>query len=166
MKFTLIAGVLAALVAVPLAHADDPAKAQHKDPMMDRSNDQTSDPTDAKALQPVDIKFDTDSAQIKSDADSDIAAAVDWAKCNPKAALIIEGHADPRGPQDHNLVLSAARAATVRQKLVDQGVRSDRIVITVFGENGPQRATYAEDRRVTVRPADVPVDAREVQAMR
>ena len=184
MKFTLIASVFAALVAVPLAQADDSPQAQQKDPTMDMSNNQTNDSsldkskdqpkaqakttsTGEKAeLQPVDVKFDTDSAQIKSDADADIAAAIDWAKCNPKAALIIEGHADPRGTQEHNLVLSAARAASVRQKLVDGGVRSDRIVITVFGENGPKRPTYAEARRVTVRPADVPVEAKEVQAMR
>jgi len=184
MRLTLIASAFAALVAVPLAQADNSPQAQQKDPTMDMSNNQTNDPsmdqskdkpkaqakdtsTGEKAeLQPVDVKFDTDSAQIKSDADADIAAAIDWAKCNPKAALIIEGHADPRGTQEHNLVLSAARAASVRQKLVDGGVRSDRIVITVFGENGPKRATLAEARRVTVRPADVPVEAKEVQAMR
>ena len=134
-----------------------------KDTSKDMSKNQKGE---AKELNPVDVHFDTDSAVLKSDADADIAAAVDWAKCNPKAALIIEGHADPRGTQDHNLILSAARAAWVRQKLVEQGVRSDRIVITVFGKNGPRRDTYAQDRRVTVRPADVPVEAKEVQAMR
>jgi len=185
MRLTLIASAFAALVAVPLAQADNSPQAQQKDPTMDMSNNQTYDSSmdrskdqpkaqakttsttgEKTELSPVDVKFDTDSAQIKSDADADIAAAIDWAKCNPKAALIIEGHADPRGTQEHNLVLSAARAASVRQKLVDGGVRSDRIVITVFGENGPKRATLAEARRVTVRPADVPVEAKEVQAMR
>jgi len=175
MKYTLVASALAAILAVPLAQADDQSKDMSKDQSTtsqkeDMSQkDQSAKDQSAKdqgQLEPVDVLFDTDSAAIKTDADADIAAAVDWAKCNDKAALILEGHADPRGTQDYNLQLSAQRAAAVRQKLVDQGVRGDRIVITVFGKNGPRRDSFKEDRRVTLRPATVPVEATEVQAMR
>src|SRR3954466_7381349 len=106
MRFTLIASALAALMGAPLAYADDPpAKSTTDTSTTTQSKDHATD--QMAQMDPVNVLFDTDSATIKSDADADIAAAVDWAKCNPKAALIIEGHADPRGSQDHNLELSA-----------------------------------------------------------
>jgi outer membrane protein OmpA-like peptidoglycan-associated protein len=117
-------------------------------------------------VQSVDVLFDTASAQLKPGADAKLKELADWANCNTKGALILEGHADPRGSQAFNMELSAKRAAAVRQKLVEMGARSDRIVISVYGKNGPQRENYQADRRVTIRPAETPVEASEISAMR
>jgi len=117
---------------------------------------------DVKTVESTDLLFDTDSATLKADADSQLKSLADWAACNTKGALILEGHADPRGAQAYNMELSAKRAAAVRQKLVEMGVRSDRIVISVYGENGPKGGSLQADRRVTVRPAETPVEAAEI----
>jgi peptidoglycan-associated lipoprotein len=122
--------------------SDDNKQQQSSDRSTDTST--TNKSTDHKTaevntVQSMDVLFDTDSSQLKADADAKLRPLADWAACNTKGALILEGHADPRGAQAYNLELSAKRAAAVRQKLVSMGVRSDRIVISVYGENGPKR---------------------------
>ena len=123
-------------------------------------------PMTADHVLPVDVLFDTNSAQLKGDAHAELLEAARWAKCNPTGAVILEGHADPRGTQRHNLTLSGERAAAVRQKLIRMGVPSERIVIAVYGEMGPRRATYREDRRVTVRATTTPINPDAISASR
>jgi peptidoglycan-associated lipoprotein len=119
-----------------------------------------------KTVLTADVNFAFDSSQLGADANAQLQPIADWAKCNPKSAVIIEGHADPRGSVDYNQKLSAQRAAQVRERLVQLGVPSARIVMSVYGEQGPRRPTFAEDRRAVVRPALTPVEAREVTAQR
>lgn len=120
--------------------------------------------TEAKDVASTDLLFETDSAVLTANAHSQLEQLAIWAKCTPKGAVILEGHADPRGTQAYNMKLSAERAAVVRRKLVAMGVPSDRIIITVYGENGPKRATFAEQRRVTVRAAERPLNPGDVVA--
>lgn len=108
-------------------------------------------------VQPVDLFFQTASADLTESAKSDLWKLAQWARCNPHAAVILEGHADPRGTQNFNLKLSAERAAKVRAKLLSMGVPSDRIVMTIYGENGPPRGSYQQDRRVTARAVTRPI---------
>jgi outer membrane protein OmpA-like peptidoglycan-associated protein len=118
----------------------------------------------AKSLESVDLLFDFDSADLESGARTNLLTLARWAKCNPKGAIILEGHADPRGGQAYNMKLSGERAASVREKLVQMGVPSERIVVTLYGENGPRRDTFAEDRRVTVRASATPVEPHDITA--
>jgi outer membrane protein OmpA-like peptidoglycan-associated protein len=111
----------------------------------------------ADNIQNVDLFFNTASAELTQAATSDLQKLADWAKCSSSNAIILEGHADPRGSADFNLKLSGERAAAVRQQLIDMGVPSERIVVSVYGENGPRQPTLAEDRRVTARASDAPV---------
>ncbi len=121
---------------------------------------------DASEIAPVDLLFDFDSAALTPSARADLETVAVFAKCQNKGAIILEGHADPRGTQAYNMELSGARAAAVRQKLIQMGVPSDRIVVTLYGKNGPNRGSFAEDRRVTVRAAESPVQPSEVTAQR
>jgi outer membrane protein OmpA-like peptidoglycan-associated protein len=113
-------------------------------------------------VQPVDLFFNTSSAKLSASADTELKQLAEWARCNPQSAIILEGHADPTGTQTYNIKLSAARAAMVRARLIRMGVPSDHIVVAVFGENGPSRATLAEDRRVTARGIERPVNASDL----
>ncbi|HEY3801069.1 MAG TPA: OmpA family protein [Kofleriaceae bacterium] len=131
------------------------------------TNNQTAEASDrAKNIESVDLLFDTASSDLTADARKDLLTLARWAKCNPDGAVILEGHADPRGSQDLNMRLSAERAAAVREKLVEMGVPSEHIVITVYGKNGPSRDSYAQDRRVTVRAAATPVPPEDITAER
>ena len=54
----------------------------------------------------------------------------------------IEGHADSRGTSEHNVQLSAERAAAVRDTLISAGVPAGMISVDAYGE---QHSTAAED---------------------
>jgi outer membrane protein OmpA-like peptidoglycan-associated protein len=67
--------------------------------------------------------------------------------------LLIEGHTDAQGEADHNQRLSEARAAAVRDGLVERGVAAARLRTVGFGESRPvgDNATEvgrAQNRRV------------------
>jgi outer membrane protein OmpA-like peptidoglycan-associated protein len=49
----------------------------------------------------------------------------------------IQGHTDSQGSDDFNLVLSAARAATVRGYLILKGVQDSNLIAIGYGESMP-----------------------------
>lgn len=53
------------------------------------------------------------------------------------APIVLRGHSDAGGNDDANMRASNARAETVRDWLIDQGVDGDRITIVAFGEQNP-----------------------------
>jgi outer membrane protein OmpA-like peptidoglycan-associated protein len=160
MKYRILATSLVCALGAHGAFADNSGDAKATSSDTQKADAKT---TDINNVQSVDLLFDTSSAELKADADTQLKSLADWANCNPKGALILEGHADPRGTQAYNMELSAKRAAAVREKLAGMGVRGDRIVISVFGKNGPSRGSLQADRRVTIRPAETPVEAAELQ---
>jgi outer membrane protein OmpA-like peptidoglycan-associated protein len=170
LSITLASGVAAAQAQYsepqPQPAAPTEPQNQQQQPANQPQAAQPEQPMTAERVLPVDLLFDTNSSQLQGDAHAQLLEAATWAKCNPNGAVILEGHADPRGTQQHNLTLSGERAAAVRQKLIKMGVPSERIVIAVYGENGPRRATYREDRRVTVRAATTPISPDAITASR
>jgi outer membrane protein OmpA-like peptidoglycan-associated protein len=163
MKYRLVATTFVCALGAHGAFAQNaPSDDPNATSDTTKTTTRTTATTDINKAESTDLLFDTASADLKSGADAKLKELADWANCNPKGALILEGHADPRGTQAFNMELSAKRAATVREKLVGMGVRSDRIVISVYGENGPSRGSLQADRRVTVRPAETPVQAAEI----
>jgi len=169
MKYPFLASALSLLIGSGFAYADingsapdtatyDTTTTESVD-MSSKNGKTTIDEsmTTKENIQNVDLFFDTASAQLNTGAQSDLQTLASWAKCNTHNAIILEGHADPRGTANYNLKLSGERAATVRQKLIDLGVPSQRIVVSVFGENGPRKGSLAKERRVTARAAQTPV---------
>ena len=83
------------------------------------------------------VNFETNSARLTSDS-LDILKKVarslkDW----PDVKVEVEGYTDSTGTESHNLALSKARAESVRDYLVSQGVESSRLVAKGFGESNP-----------------------------
>lgn len=143
------------LLGSGVAYANDKDEATQKT-SMEQQTPQSEKTTEN--VQNVDLFFATDSADLNEGATQDLQQLADWAKCDSRNAIILEGHADPRGTQDHNVELSGRRAASVRQKLIDMGVPSYRIVVAVYGENGVARDSFAEDRRVTAKAEQTPIE--------
>jgi outer membrane protein OmpA-like peptidoglycan-associated protein len=104
----------------------------------------------------MDVFFDTDSSQLTYANDTELKKLAAWAKCKKTNVIKLEGHADPRGTVEHNTELSADRAKAVTDKLIELGAPKDRIVVTLYGELGDRRDTFAEDRRVTAMPSKEP----------
>ncbi len=83
------------------------------------------------------------------------AALNDYAECIKTRSLkfTLEGHADERGTEEYNMVLSQKRAASVRKYLVDLGCAGGALDTVGYGENKPAasgsgEAAWATNRRV------------------
>lgn len=101
------------------------------------------------------ILFETNRANIKGAESFELLNKIATAsnRCS-SFAISIGGHTDSTGDAGHNMRLSEARAATVKNYLSDQQVEADRMTATGFGETSP-RATNATaagralNRRIT-----------------
>ncbi|CAN5516889.1 peptidoglycan-associated lipoprotein Pal [soil metagenome] len=83
------------------------------------------------------IYFDTDSYDIRSDAQPTLAGQAQWLNRYPAVKVRIEGNADERGTREYNLALGARRANAVREFLVAQGVSGARIETLSYGKEKP-----------------------------
>lgn len=101
------------------------------------------------ALGEVFFPFDSDALPLN--ATDRLDASVAYARANPTSRLVLDAHCDPIGTGPYNVALAIRRAEAVRGTLTEMGVPADQIVVATYGKDGARRATYAEDRRVSVR---------------
>jgi outer membrane protein OmpA-like peptidoglycan-associated protein len=116
--------------------------------------------TAAAAAQParasILVTFVTDSAELTPRAKSalDVLAGAMKSERLASVKFTIEGHADPRGSEEHNLKLSQARADSVRQYLTGaHALEAERISAVGKGSSAlmnPSDPAAAENRRVTI----------------
>ena len=91
------------------------------------------------------IYFDTDSYDVRADAQPTLAAQAQWLNRYPAVRVRIEGNADERGTREYNLALGARRANAVREFLVAQGVSGSRIESLSYGKERPIDPGTGED---------------------
>ncbi len=99
------------------------------------------------------INFKSGSAQLLASSYAALDYVVQFLKDFETLRYEIQGHTDSQGSDDYNLILSAARAGTVRSYLVSKGVPEDRVLAIGYGETMPvaDNATgrgRAKNRRV------------------
>ncbi len=96
--------------------------------------------------------FETDLAQLPSDAGAQVQSIVDYAKSSPDTKVGISGFHDKRGDVAHNQALAKRRAKAAREMLIAAGMPEDRIILVK-----PQETTGGDDdrqaRRVDIYPA-------------
>ena len=83
------------------------------------------------------IYFDTDKADIRADQEAEIRRGLELLRKYPITDAVIEGHADWRASQAHNLPLSERRAQSVRDYLVAGGIDAGRLTTVGYGELRP-----------------------------
>ena len=91
------------------------------------------------------VYFDTDSHDVRADAQPLLDAQSNWLRRYSAVKVRIEGNADERGTREYNLALGARRANAVREYLVSHGVTGDRIATISFGKEQPLDAGSGED---------------------
>jgi outer membrane protein OmpA-like peptidoglycan-associated protein len=102
------------------------------------------------------ITFATDSAQLTPGASQALDVVAKALESDQLAGLsfTVEGHADPRGSEAHNLALSKARADSVIDYLVTHhGVLRERLDAVGKGSSelmDPAHPDAPENRRVTI----------------
>ena len=105
-------------------------------------------PHTSNTLAEVNFKFD--SAQLPADAKALLDPAVAYAARHSNTRIVLDAHCDPIGSAPYNAGLAIRRAEQVRHQLIAAGVPEDQFVISIYGEDGARRASYADDRRVTL----------------
>ena len=91
-----------------------------------------------------DAYFDTDKADIRSDARTALGQTADFLKGHPSVKATIEGHCDERGSTEYNLGLGDRRAAAVKAYLVSLGVSAGQLTTVSFGKEKPFCAEHGE----------------------
>ncbi len=102
-----------------------------------------------------DVLFAVNSATVDSDGRStleDVSAVLNE---YPKTAVIVQGHTDSTGSEEHNQDLSERRANSVRNYLVSRGVDADRLAAIGMGEGYPVASNDSESGRQENRRVDI-----------
>ncbi len=101
------------------------------------------------------VMFHTGADQLTDRGEARVQALAQFLDAHPGLSIRLTGHADPRGTDEYNNVLSDQRALTVQTALESQGVDNYRIERRSFGSDksgaisGDYEA-YAMDRRVDI----------------
>jgi outer membrane protein OmpA-like peptidoglycan-associated protein len=79
-----------------------------------------------------------------------------WLRAHPEARVVIEGHADSRGPKAANRALARSRAQQVKAYLSRAGIAENRMTVKSYGEDRPTArgenpAAWSRNRRVHLR---------------
>ncbi|MDX2021534.1 MAG: OmpA family protein [Deltaproteobacteria bacterium] len=94
------------------------------------------------------IEFDYNKATIRPESLGVLNAVLRALKEHPEIAkLRVEGHTDSRGAAGYNKRLSQARAESVVQWFVEQGLQADRFVAMGYGKDKPIETNKTEAGR-------------------
>ena len=102
------------------------------------------------------LQFSTGSSEIKEHYKEQITALVNIVQQSPELTIDLSGYTDKQGSDELNQALSLARIKAVKNALIDQGVRAERINLFAFGEQQPVVASNEKevsfyDRRVVIK---------------
>ena len=84
-----------------------------------------------------DVLFDVDSALVKPAERSTVDEVGEVLVDYPKTAVVVQGHTDSTGSEEHNQDLSERRADAIANRLIGDGVDQDRIAAIGYGEGYP-----------------------------
>jgi outer membrane protein OmpA-like peptidoglycan-associated protein len=101
------------------------------------------------------ILFDVDKTGLKPDAETNLQNLASSLQKNQMTNILIVGHTDNTGSDEHNMDLSVRRAETVKSFLATGGVASSRLTTSGKGEGEPiadnnTTAGRAQNRRVEI----------------
>ena len=110
------------------------------------------------------VHFDFNDTKLRAQDEAALKGHAVWIKANPAYRVVVAGFADARGTERYNLTLAQRRAASVRDYLVEQGVRPERIEIVSYGVTDPRctqqvEPCWARNRRVELYVKPAPPEA-------
>lgn len=102
-----------------------------------------------------DILFATDQSALRPGASTTLDELAAFLTDYPERRVLIEGHADSRGPAGYNIELSQRRASAVQDALITRGIEPTRIQTVGLGEEYPvasnqTSAGMQQNRRVEI----------------
>lgn len=116
-----------------------------------------AEPPVASAERPSipDLTFGTGASSLEKRSKDLLFQVAKYMRATPGHKVLLQGHADSRGPDALNAELSTQRARAAAAYLIELGVAKSRIQITGAGETMPadrggSAASLARNRRVVV----------------
>ena len=107
-----------------------------------------------------DVLFAVDSAVLDSRARAALDEASQVLLDYPKTAIVVQGHTDSTGTEEHNQDLSERRARAVASYLIGRGIDGSRITSIGYGEGQPIADNGAADGRAMNRRVDLLLKAK------
>ena len=95
----------------------------------------TSQPEQRKTIHTHTIYYSIDDSELSADDKKGLRAVIELLIDNPSIGAEINGYADTRGEQSHNLNLSQKRAQNVLKYLLDNNVDGRKIITQGHGES-------------------------------
>jgi outer membrane protein OmpA-like peptidoglycan-associated protein len=102
-----------------------------------------------------DILFAVDSASLSSGSRASLDEVGQVVEEYKKTAVVVQGHTDSTGTEEHNQELSERRAKSVANYMVSTGVAGDRVTTLGFGEEAPVASNDSPSGRAQNRRVDV-----------
>lgn len=105
------------------------------------------------------LLFDVDSYQLKSATRTNLNELSRVLKKYDDTEVLIQGHTDSSGSDEHNLVLSNNRSKSVYGHLIAQGVGSSRLITMGLGESEPIASNQTSSGRKQNRRVEIAIVA-------
>lgn len=108
----------------------------------------------------ADILFDVDSASLRPQSQGTLREVASVLLDYPKTAVVIQGHTDSTGSEQHNQALSERRARSVESFLIGRGIDPPRTTAVGYGESMPIASNATESGRQLNRRVDILLKAK------
>lgn len=105
------------------------------------------------------IMFDVDSYALKASTKANLDKMAETMKEYDKTEIIVMGHTDATGSDEHNQKLSENRAASVSRFLQQNGVTAKRVTTKGFGEQKPVASNNTASGREQNRRVEIAIVA-------
>jgi outer membrane protein OmpA-like peptidoglycan-associated protein len=107
------------------------------------------------------LLFDVDRAVLRTRSKEQLADLALILNKYEDTEILLEGHTDSTGSEEHNLDLSRQRAQAVSNYLAQQEVRATRFTIMGYGEEQPIASNDTDDGRQANRRVEVAIFAND-----
>ncbi|MEQ8240532.1 MAG: OmpA family protein [Cyclobacteriaceae bacterium] len=104
--------------------------------------------------------FARGSAQITESSFTELDNLVNWLDERPSLVIQLEGHTDFAGNDEANMRLSEARVTSVKEYLLDKGVKKNRVLTKAFGGTQPLSQDRTDEAKIKNRRVEVRVISR------
>ena len=107
------------------------------------------------------LLFDIDKSDLRETSKANLTELARILNKYPDTNILMEGHTDSTGSDEHNLTLSKQRADAVAFYLAEQAVSSGRFSVKGYGEAQPIATNDTEEGRQQNRRVDVAIMAND-----
>ncbi|HAW92726.1 MULTISPECIES: OmpA family protein [unclassified Arsukibacterium] len=101
------------------------------------------------------LHFASDSATLLPESAGSIDVITAYLTQHPAQTFYVVGHTDNSGSHSHNMQLSKARADSILQALIKQGIKADRLLGEGVGAMSPQRHNGSNDGKAANRRVEL-----------